>query len=167
MLNLLILAITTSVLAQSADRGTSDAVVNSAIIRINYGRPFLGGDSSEARFAAATVGTVWRLGMDEATEISSTGTLNVAGKRLPAGRYSLWARKVGAEQWSLAFHPKIGIWGLPELREGFVGEIPLELTRVPSYNDQLLILVTPQGADAKISIYWGAAKLECRVGVIR
>jgi hypothetical protein len=155
-----------AVFAQSVDRENAEGVVNARIIRINYGRPSLGGESSEARFEAARVGTVWRLGIDEATEISSTGDLIVAGKRVPRGRYSLWARKLGPEQWSLAFHPKTGIPGLPELKDGFIAEVPLELTRVSSYNDRLLILIAPQGNDARISIYWGASKLECLIGVV-
>ena len=167
MRSLLFLLISVSALAaQSVDRENADGVVNARIIRINYGRPSLGGESSEARFAAASVGTVWRLGIDEATEISSTGDLIVAGKRVPAGRYSLWARKLGPDQWTLAFHPTTGIWGLPELKEGFVAEVPLEFTHVPSYNDRLLILIAPQGNDARISIYWGALKLECVIGVV-
>ena len=166
MVKILLLALVIAGLTQSSERGSADAVVNTTIIRINYGRPSLNGEASEARYAAARVGTVWRLGVDEATEITTTGDIVVAGKRLAAGRYSLWARKLGPEQWSLAFHPKTGIWGLPELKEGFVAEVPLELTGVPSHNDQLLILVTPQGRDARISIYWGASKLECLIGVV-
>ena len=50
---------------QSLDRSTAEAVVNARIIRINYGRPALNGEKSEDRFAAARVGTVWRLGLDD------------------------------------------------------------------------------------------------------
>ena len=166
MFSFLLAFVILPLLAQSSDRGSADAVINTTIVRISYGRPSLNGEASEARYAAARVGTVWRLGVDEATEITTTGDIVVAEKRLAAGRYSLWARKIGPDQWSLAFHPKTGIWGLPELKEGFVAEVPLELTRVPSYNDQLLILVSPQGNAARISIYWGASKLECLIGVV-
>ena len=59
-----------------------------------------------------------------------------------------------------------GIPGLPELKDGFIAEIPLTLTRVPSYNDQLLFLITPESNNARIAIYWGSSKLECVIPVL-
>src|SRR5437762_1439260 len=101
---------------QAANRGKAEATINGKKVSIDYGRPTLNGRDM---LAQATVGTVWRVGMNQATEISTDGTLVVDGKDLTAGKYTLWVRKTGADTWTLAFHPKTGVWGRPPLTEGY------------------------------------------------
>ena len=152
-----------SLFAQGGSRGNAEATVNSKKLTINYGRPTLRGRDM---LSMAQVGTVWRVGMNEATEISSSGDLIVGGKRLRAGRYSLWVRKTGASQWSLAFHPMTGIWGQPELTQGYVAEMPLELTKAPRTVEQLVITLLPQNDKAEITIHWGTSSLKGLIGVM-
>ena len=163
LLVLLSLAFSLTLLAQAGSRGNAEATVNSRKLTINYGKPALRGRDM---LAMAQVGTVWRVGMNEATEISSSGDLMVGGKRLRAGRYSLWVRKTGATQWSLAFHPMVGIWGQPELKQGYVAEMPLELTRGPRPAEQLVITLLPRNNNAEITIHWGPSTLKGLIGVM-
>ena len=144
------------------DRGTAEATVNQKTLRIDYGRPSLYGRDV---LRMAPVGTVWRLGADQATEIETTGTLNIAGKTLEAGRYSLWARKTGENDWVLAFHETTGLWGQPELTEGYVAELPLKVETVSSEADPLTITLEASGGDATIDIHWGKARLTGRFSV--
>ncbi len=144
-------------------RGTAEATVNGKKVSVNYGRPSLNGRNL---LAQATPGTVWRLGMNEATEITSTGDLNVGGKELKAGKYSLWVRKTGADSWTLAFHPKTGVWGAPPLREGYVAETPLKLETAPGSAEQLEIMLADNKAGAaEIKVHWGTALLSGTFGV--
>src|SRR4051812_48962744 len=79
-----------------AGREKATATIKGKTLTITYGTPSWGGQD---RLAAATTGTVWRLGMNQATEIESTGDLVVGGTTLPAGKYSLWAKKTGDNTW--------------------------------------------------------------------
>ena len=107
----------------------------------------------------AQVGQVWRLGMNQATHIETTGDLVIAGKTLKAGKYTLWAKKTGPNSWTLAFHPKTGIWGQPEMTEGYVAELPLKVTKSPSSVEEFTILLANNKGMGGIKILWGTAVL--------
>jgi len=108
---------------------------------------------------------VWRLGMNQATEITSSGDLSVGGTELKAGKYTLWVRKTGEDTWTLAFHPKTGIWGAPAQTEGFVAETPLKLEKAADSAETLVIALADSKGDAHIKIHWGTALLTGSFGV--
>jgi hypothetical protein len=150
---------------QAANRGTAEATLNGKKVSISYGRPSLNGRDM---LAQATPGTVWRVGMNQATEISTDGTLVVDGKELTAGKYTLWVRKTGDDTWTLAFHPKTGVWGKPELREGYAAETPLKLEKAADSAEQLVISLsspTDKKGEVGIIIHWGTAKLSGGFGL--
>lgn len=158
---LLVLAATAFAQAGN-DRGTAKVTIKGTEISINYGRPELKGRDLTAQ---APVGTVWRLGKNQATEISTTGALNVAGTTLEPGKYSLWARKVGDKEWRLAFHPKTGVWGMPELKEGYVAELPLTLSTATSPVELMTISLAEAGSNAQVKIEWGTTVLTGEIGL--
>ena len=137
-------------------RGKAEATVKGKAISINYGRPSLKGRDL---LAQAKPGMIWRVGMNEATEITTAGDLVVGGKELKAGKYSLWVRKTGEDAWTLAFHPKTGVWGAPELKEGYAAELPLKLTKADDSADQLMIHLADKDGKGEIQIHWGTALL--------
>lgn len=55
-------------------------------------------------------GEVWRLGANAATELTTTGDLDVAGKKLAAGTYAVFAIPQ-ADKWTLIFNKDLGQWG--------------------------------------------------------
>ena len=157
-----ILSLAIPLMAQGSNRGTAEVTINGKKISINYGRPSLKGRDL---LSLAPVGTVWRLGMNQATEISSEADLMVAGKELKAGKYSLWAKKTGENNWTLAFHPKTGIWGVPEMKEGYVAELPLKFTKVSDSAEQVTISLAENKGKAAVKIQWGTLELTGQFGV--
>ncbi len=147
---------------QQGNRGKAEATVNGKKLAISYGRPSLQGRDL---LAQAQPGLVWRLGMNEATEITTDGTLVVGGKELTAGKYTLWVRKTGDDTWTLAFHPKTGVWGAPPLREGYVAELPLKLEKAADSAEQLEITLADVKGAGEIKIHWGTALLRGTFGV--
>src|SRR5215467_1847265 len=145
-----------------ANRGNAEATVNGKQVSISYGRPSLKGRDI---LSMVPVGGVWRLGANQATEITSAGDLNVNGTSLKAGKYSLWLKKIGDNSWALEFHPKTGVWGMPELKEGYVAELPLKLQTASDSAEQLTITLKPNGGNAGIDIHWGTAELTGSFGV--
>ena len=55
-------------------------------------------------------GKVWRLGANEATEITLTEGITVGGKELAAGTYSMFAIP-NEDQWTIIFNSGLGQWG--------------------------------------------------------
>ena len=156
---LLALSVAAPVAAQNNPppaRGKAEATVKGKAISISYGRPVLKGRDL---LAQAKPGMVWRVGMNEATEITTAGDLSVGGKELKAGKYSLWVRKTGEDTWTLAFHPKTGVWGAPALKEGYAAELPLKLTKADTSAEELMIHVADKDGKGEIQIHWGTALL--------
>ncbi|HVG20808.1 MAG TPA: DUF2911 domain-containing protein [Blastocatellia bacterium] len=143
-------------------RGKAEATVKGKKITIDYGRPSLQGRDM---LSMAQTGTVWRLGMNQATQLETTGNLVVAGKQLKAGKYSLWAKKTGDKKWVLAFHPTVPNWGQPELTEGYAAELPLTMTAAKESSEQLTISLADMKGQAGIKIQWGTNLLSGTFGV--
>ncbi|HEY6157380.1 MAG TPA: DUF2911 domain-containing protein [Gemmatimonadales bacterium] len=57
-------------------------------------------------------GKVWCPGADEATTIAVTRDVLVAGQRLPAGKYSIWAIP-GPSEWTLIFSKAADVFHIP------------------------------------------------------
>jgi len=54
--------------------------------------------------------TVWRLGANEATEIEFFRDVKINGKKVPKGRYTLFAI-VNPNQWTMIINKETDIWG--------------------------------------------------------
>ncbi len=93
--------------------GIAQTHVGDAYLKITYGRPykrdrdniFGAGEDSLVQF-----GQVWRTGANEATEITVTKDVQVAGQTLPAGTYSVFTTP-GANSWKIHFNSDLGLWG--------------------------------------------------------
>ena len=144
------------------ERADAATTVKGKKISINYGRPAMKGRDL---LAQAPVGTVWRVGMNQATEITTEADLLVGGKEVKAGKYSLWVRRTGDDAWTLAFHPKTGGWGAPALKEGYVAELPLKLEKSPDSTEILTINLADAGGEGEVKIHWGTTLMSGKFGV--
>lgn len=57
-------------------------------------------------------GQVWRLGANQATTLTTSAPITLAGERLAAGSYTLFAIPE-ASHWTLIISRKTGEWGIP------------------------------------------------------
>lgn len=71
-----------------------------------------------------TYGEVWRAGANEATSLAIDTDVNVGGKAVPRGRYTLFAIP-NTNSWTLIISKDTGEWGIP-----YPGEQD-DLARVP------------------------------------
>ena len=144
------------------ERGDAATTVKGKKISINYGRPAMKGRDL---LAQAPVGTVWRVGMNQATEITTEADLLVGGTELKAGKYTLWVRRTGDDAWTLAFHPKTGVWGAPALKEGYAAELPLKLGKAAESTEMLTINLADAKGEGEINIHWGTTLMSGKFGV--
>lgn len=107
------------------DRGDATATFGSATVSINYGRPKLKGRDM---LAQATDGIVWRMGMNEATQITTDADLKFGMTTIPKGTYSLFMKKMSADQWELIFNKKTGMWGTEYSAADDLASVPLDLS---------------------------------------
>jgi Protein of unknown function (DUF2911) len=107
------LAIPGAVLPAQA-RKSQPATVMQAIgatqLTIAYNRP--GARGRKLFGELVPWGKVWCPGADEATTIAVTRDVLVAGQRLPAGKYSIWAIP-GPAEWTLIFSKAADVFHIP------------------------------------------------------
>jgi DUF2911 family protein len=87
---------------------TVRASVAGALLSVRYSRP-----SARGRVIFGNVvpwNQVWRTGANEATILETSADLVVAGRPLPAGKYSLWTIPSPAG-WTLILNSNTGQWG--------------------------------------------------------
>lgn len=78
-------------------------------VRVFYNRPFKKG--REIFGALVPYGKVWRTGANEATIFETNKDLQIEGKTLRAGKYSLWTIPE-KESWTIIFNAEYGQWGI-------------------------------------------------------
>jgi hypothetical protein len=127
---------------------STSGTINGATVSISYGSPSVKGRKVWGELVP--YGKAWRAGANEATIFETSKAINVAGKELPAGKYSLFAVP-GETEWQFIFNSQTGQWGIK--RGGDANRDPandvLTVTAKPTksalMNEKLAYEVTPRG----------------------
>lgn len=153
------LAVATLAYGQSP-RGTAEITLNDNTVSVEYGRPSLHGRDM---LGQAPVGTVWRLGADQATTMTATGAVVFGNMVVQKGSYSLFLERVSDSKWSLVINKQTGQWGTEHDRSKDLLGIPLKWEKHDESVEQLSISLTKETDDTGIlSISWGKDVLRQR-----
>ncbi len=114
---------------------TATGSVSGSTITINYSSPAVKGRKIWG--GLVPYDKVWRLGANEATIFETSKDIVVEGKKLPAGKYSLYAIP-GEKEWTFIFNSKTGQWGIK--MDGSTTEDPA--------NDVLRVMAKPMKSSA-------------------
>ena len=119
-------------------------------ITINYSSPAVKGRKIWG--GLVPYDKVWRLGANEATTFETSKDIKVEGKKLPAGKYTLYAIP-GEKEWIFIFNSDVkpGLWGIKN--DGSTTEVPstdvLRVSAKPektsSMNERMKIAVNHNG----------------------
>lgn len=141
-------------LAQSADsRGTASVEINGKKISIEYGRPQLNGRDM---LGQAYEGMVWRMGMNQATTLTTEATLQFGDQTVAAGKYLLVAQKKGPRDWELIVNSDPSASANTRNTSQDVARIPLAPGEPPSSVETFTIELTAKGAQTgNFSMSWG------------
>ena len=128
--------------------GTATGKVNGATVTINYSSPSVKGRKIWGDLVPYD--KVWRAGANEATLFETDKNINVEGKALAAGKYSLYAIP-GEKGWTFIFNSATGQWGIN--RDGTTTEDPAkDVLRVKvkskksaSFNERLIYTIDDKG----------------------
>jgi hypothetical protein len=97
--------------AQVSPPATATGTVNGANITIKYSSPRVKGRQVYGTDLVPYGGKVWRAGANSATTFETDKDLMVEGKKLPAGKYSIYAI-ANPDEWVIIFNSKTGQWGI-------------------------------------------------------
>lgn len=85
-----------------------------AIVRVTYSRPAMNG--REILGKLVPYGKVWRTGANEATEIKFYQDVELGGKKVKAGTYSLFTIP-GQKEWTIILNSDLNYWGAFSYKE--------------------------------------------------
>jgi len=113
--------------------GMARITVGDTYMRVVYSRPYkrdrdniFGTKESEA---LVPFGEIWRTGANEATELSVTTDVMVAGQKLAAGTYSLFTVP-GPETWTVHINSALGLSGTGVFADGEFTPVDIPATDV-------------------------------------
>jgi Protein of unknown function (DUF2911) len=90
---------------------TATGKIKDATITINYSSPSVKGRTIWG--GLVPYGKIWRAGANEATIFTTDKEITVEGKKLPAGKYSLFMTP-GEKEWTVIFNSQTGQWGITQ-----------------------------------------------------
>jgi hypothetical protein len=94
--------------AQERKRASPRETVENSDVSVTYGRPFKKGRVVFGQLEK--FGSVWRVGADEATEITFKKDGTFAGQPVKAGTYTLFAI-INASEWEIILNSELKQWG--------------------------------------------------------
>lgn len=127
---------------------TATGKVGGANITINYSSPAIKG--RKIGVDLAPYGKVWRAGANEATIFETDKDITVEGKKLPAGKYSLFVLP-NENQWQFIFNSETGQWGIKRTGEANYDPAKTVLTvnakpmKSSTMNERLMFDITGKG----------------------
>jgi hypothetical protein len=137
------------------ERGKAELKAGPGAITIDYGRPSLKGRDMLAQLKE---GAFWRMGMNQATVLTTPVDLSFGETRVAKGAYSLWLKKSG-EAFELVFNSQTGQWGTQHDPAKDVATVAMAPSALPSPVETftLDLAAAPKGGTLELS--WGATKL--------
>jgi hypothetical protein len=88
---------------------TATGKIKDATITIEYSSPSVKG--RQIWGSLVPYNKIWRAGANEATIFTTDKDIMVEGKKLPAGKYSLFMTP-GEKEWTVIFNSQTGQWGI-------------------------------------------------------
>jgi len=91
-----------------AERGKASTTVGDKEVTIDYGRPALKGRSFEEMAKKLPADRMWRAGSGPVTVLTTEGPIAIGGKKVPAGKYSLYVHCPEQGDYSLVVNKDLG-----------------------------------------------------------
>lgn len=100
----------TAALAQApAPRETATATIDGKKVSVEYGRPSLKGRTFDVLVKDLPADRIWRAGSEQVTTLTTEGDITIGGKKIAAGKYSLYVYAPENGDYSLAINSDLGV----------------------------------------------------------
>ncbi len=158
-------------------RGAASTNVAGKKLAVDYGRPALKGRALDVLLKDLPPDRMWRAGENQVTTINLEGDVVIGGKKVPAGKYSVYVHAGDANTWELVLNKDQGvalgkIWAQapdnmknepwPHMSDYTkaigaqeVARVPLTAAKATAPADLFTISFTPAGAGSTMTLAWG------------
>ena len=145
-----------------SQRGTVTQSVNGTEISIRYYRPVLRGRTAFPGIVGW--GRTWTPGADSATRLEASGPLEIEGKALPAGKYSIWVIPEEKDAWTVIFNRTADAFHLTHDENQDALRVQANAVTVAQSVETLEISFPLVDADSAImQLQWGTFVLPLRI----
>ena len=134
-------------------RDTARATIGNATFSVDYGRPLARGRTLLGN--VILYDRVWRTGANEATQLTTSAPITLAGLSLPAGTYTLWTvpHQRGVD---LIVNRQTGQWGTEYSRAQDLGKAPMRSDSVATPVEKFTISIeTIDARHGTLALAWG------------
>jgi hypothetical protein len=128
-------------------------------IRVDYGQPHARGRKIVG--GLIPVDTVWRFGANAATGFTSDVDLDLGGKLVPKGAYSLFSLLAKDGSWSLIVSKRTGEWGTEYDPKQDLVRVPVRARTLSEPVESFTVTLVPAGdgsARGVLRFAWGTAE---------
>jgi hypothetical protein len=110
-------------------------------------------------------GKYWRLGANDATEITFSKDVKIADKELKAGSYRLYA--IPAEStWKIAFNSELGKWGYDEPNHDLdVLSVEVPTSKSAASSEQFVINFSQNPAGLTMNLDWDQTHVQVPIAI--
>jgi len=149
--------------ARVSPHDTINATIDGDEITIVYGRPYTKdpktGATRKIWGGLVPFDKVWRLGADEATLFTTKRPLELGGKSIPAGSYTLFMLPHDEKSATLIVNKQTGQWGTKYDEKQDFARVDMKGKPASSATDQLAIAIdsNPSGGGT-IKVTWEATQ---------
>jgi hypothetical protein len=147
----------TAVATLNPPREASQAGAQPVTISIDYGQPHARG-RTVAGALEAELDTIWRMGANEATALTTGVDLVIGNLTVPKGEYTLYARTSRTGQWQLIVSKKTKQWGTDYDPSMDLGRVPLRSRTLSTPLESLTMWLIPAAEGAprgELRFAWG------------
>jgi hypothetical protein len=170
-------AVAATTLAQGNPRGSATATVGGKAVSVDYGRPALKGRKLDELMKQLPPDRIWRAGENQVTTLTTEGDLLVGGKKVPAGKHSVYVHAGENGAWDFILNRELGvplgkIWAqAPEKMKNepwpHMGDytksaagsevlrVPMKSTQMAQPADLFTISFAPKGTGQEMTLVWG------------
>jgi hypothetical protein len=151
---------------------TIKATLEGDEISITYGRPYTkdpnSGQSRQIWGGLVPFGKVWRLGADEATLLTTRQSIQINGKTIPAGTYSLFLLPGSKTDAQLIVNKQTGQWGTKYDETQDLVRVPVKGEALSAPVEQLNITIEQNtGGSGALKIAWEKTAYSAEIRVQR
>jgi len=108
-------------------------------------------------------GEPWRAGANEATTFVSDADMDVGGKTVPAGSYTLVTLPT-ADAWTLIISKQTGEWGVPYPGESYdFGRVPMKVSKLASPLENFTIAFDQSGSACTLRLDWESTRASVEI----
>ena len=145
--------------AQKSPKAEATSTVGSGKVTITYSQPSVKG--REVWGKLVPYDKVWRTGADDATTIEFAKDATIEGKKIVAGKYSLFTIPTKSGEWTIIFNKTAKQWGAYDYKEKEDAlRVKVQSTKSSSLTEKMTFTVS---ADGIVTLLWENLQVSFKV----